>query len=308
MGSIPASTVRGRPASGRRSAVIESFLDELWMERGLATNTLDAYRRDLEHLERWLKERGENLLDASRPLLMDYLAGHDAPARSIARRLSALRRFYQHQTRLGRLLVDPSELIRSPKPSLALPKALSERDVELLLHAPDIANPLGMRDRAMLETLYATGLRVSELVGLGMFAISLNQGLVRVVGKGGKERLVPLGEEAVRSLDEFFTTGRSDILGRRVCDDAFPTARGASMTRQAFWQLIKRYALRAGIAAEISPHTLRHSFATHLLNHGADLRVIQMLLGHTDLSTTQIYTHVAKARLAELHARHHPRG
>lgn len=296
------------PDEGDRR-LIESFVDAVWMERGLSANTLAAYRRDLEHLARWLSARGAGGLDsAARADLMEYLADHDGPPRTTARRLSAVRCYFQHRLRVGAIRIDPTELLRAPRIGRPLPSALSEADIDRLLAAPDVTTPLGLRDRCMLETLYATGLRVSELVGLSMGAVSLNQGLVRVTGKGGRERLVPLGEEAGYWLERFFREGRPDILAGRPSDAAFPTARAASMTRQAFWQLIRRHALAAGIRTTLSPHTLRHSFATHLLNHGADLRVIQLLLGHADLSTTQIYTHVARARLAELHKTHHPRG
>jgi integrase/recombinase XerD len=293
-------------------AVIDRFSDGLWMERGLSRNTLSAYRSDLRKLARWLMQtHGRALLQARRGDLLAYLAqqsiqGHKS--RSTARLLSSLRQFYQHALREGWLQKDPSVLIEAPKLGRPLPKSLTEREVEALLEAPDSANPEGFRDRVMLEVLYATGLRVSELVGLRQAQLSLNQGLVRITGKGGKERLVPLGEEALEWLDRFFRGPRGALLGARSCEALFPTRRGAGMTRQAFWYRIKKHALTAGIAKPLSPHTLRHAFATHLLDHGADLRVVQMLLGHSDLSTTQIYTHVARERLKSLHARHHPRG
>ena len=289
--------------------VIERFVDALWMERGLAANTLLAYRRDLEHFARWLLPNTIDLLSVQHADVLDYLAANtDAPARTLARRLSTLKRFYQHEVREARLITDPTAQVSAPKLGRALPEALTEPEVERLLAAPDIADPIGLRDRAMLELLYATGLRVSELVSLESSSLNLRQGVVRVIGKGGKERLVPLGEEALDWLDRFSREGRVAILGSRTSIAVFPTRRGRAMSRQAFWQLIKRYALIGGIHKHLSPHTLRHSFATHLLNHGADLRVIQMLLGHSDLSTTQIYTHVARTRLQELHAEHHPRG
>lgn len=287
---------------------IESFVDGIWMERGLARNTLAAYKRDLEHLARFLSGRNETLTGVSRASLMEYLAQHEGEASSVARRLSTIRRFFQREVREGRLNDDPSALIQSPRLGRGLPKVLSERHVEALLNAPDTETRLGLRDRAMLETLYATGLRATELVTLALSAVSLVQGVVRVVGKGDKERLVPLGEEALTWIERFLRHGRAELLGGKASDCLFPTARAAPMTRQAFWQMIKRYAAVAGIRGDLSPHTLRHSFATHLLNHGADLRVIQLLLGHSDLSTTQIYTHVARHRLTELHREHHPRG
>ncbi len=287
---------------------IENFIDGIWMERGLALNTLSAYRRDLEHFALFLNARNEKLSDASKASLAEYLAEHQGKASSVARRLSTIRRFFQREVREGRLSDDPSALIQSPKLGRGLPKVLSEQHVEALLNAPDTETWLGLRDRAMLETLYATGLRATELVTLALSAVSLAQGVVRVVGKGGKERLVPLGEEALIWIERFLRHGRAELLGGKVSDCLFPTARAAPMTRQAFWQMIKRYAAVAGVRGDLSPHTLRHSFATHLLNHGADLRVIQLLLGHSDLSTTQIYTHVARHRLTELHREHHPRG
>ena len=288
---------------------IERFVDALWMERGLAQNTLLAYRRDLERFGRWLAARTVLLTQAKRSDILDYLASDQAaPARTVARRLSTLKRYFQHEVREGRRSDDPSARVQSPRLGKKLPDALSEAEVEALLQAPNVSDPLGLRDRAMLEVLYATGLRVSELVDLSLSSVSVNQGLVRVIGKGGKERLVPLGEEALDWLERLAREARVAILGTRTSHAVFPTKRGQAMTRQAFWLLIKRYAELAGIRRQISPHTLRHSFATHLLNHGADLRVIQMLLGHSDLSTTQIYTHVARARLQSLHAQHHPRG
>ncbi|MEM7405934.1 MAG: site-specific tyrosine recombinase XerD [Pseudomonadota bacterium] len=303
----------GRPSEATvlaaDSARIERFVDTLWMERGLAENTLLAYRRDLEHFCRWLHELGIDLEHVTRPLLLDYLAAQsDTPARTLARRLSTLKRYFQLQVRDGHLRHDPSATISAPKLGRPLPEALTEPEVERLLAAPDITDPLGLRDRAMLEVLYATGLRVSELVNLDFSEVSLRQGIVRVTGKGSKERLVPLGEEALDWLERCNREARPALLGMRTSTAMFPTRRARPMSRQAFWQNIKRYAVQAGIHRHLSPHTLRHSFATHLLNHGADLRVIQMLLGHSDLSTTQIYTHVARTRLQALHAAHHPRG
>lgn len=293
-------------------AEVAAYLDALWMERGLSENTLAAYRRDLMQYRQWLADRGRpGLLQAGAGDLQAWL-GHGLrdgrSPRSSARMLSCLRGFYRYQVREGRLAEDPSAAIDGPRLGRPLPRSLSERDVEALLAAPDSEIPLECRDRAMLELLYACGLRVSELVGLRVDQVSFNQGVVRVVGKGSKERLVPMGEEALGWLQVYLGGPRAVLLGARPSDALFPGRQGAPMTRQAFWYRIKLYARRAGIRASLSPHTLRHAFATHLLNHGADLRVVQMLLGHSDLSTTQIYTHVARQRLQDLHARHHPRG
>lgn len=289
---------------------IERFLDAMWMEAGLSENTLAAYRRDLQGLSKWIAQGETSLTQAQRGDLLEFLAscskqGHKP--RSIARLLSSLRRFYRYLVREGIREDDPTRLIEAPKLGRSLPETLSESDVEALLGAPDDSDH-GLRDRAMIELLYATGLRVSELVSLKMNQINLHQGLVRVVGKGNKERLVPLGEEAVGHIEEYLRYARPGLLKERPCEAVFVTNRAAPMTRHAFWHLIKRYALKAGIEKHLSPHTLRHAFATHLLNHGADLRVVQLLLGHSDLSTTQIYTHVARERLKSLHAKHHPRG
>lgn len=295
-------------ASEADQSHIAAFLDALWMECGLAENTLLSYRNDLKQFSRWIRTRDRALIAARREDILDYLAHlATAPPRSSARRLSTLRRFFRWAQREGHSTDDPTSRVESPLLGRPLPKAITEGEVESLLQAPDIDTALGLRDRAMLEVLYATGLRVSELVGLSMFGVSLQQGLVRVVGKGSKERLVPLGEEAADRLQSYLETARAELLKSRHSDAVFVTARGGALTRQAFWHAIRRYASRAGIATKISPHTLRHAFATHLLDHGADLRVVQMLLGHTDVSTTQIYTHVARARLQSLHSRHHPR-
>ena len=297
------------PVSDADSRSIEEFVDLSWMERGLAEATLSAYRSDLSQFSRWLSGRGRRLEEARRLDILDFLGEHAHwPPRTVARRLSALRRFYQHLEREGRIRNNPCERVDAPRLGRPLPGVLSEQEVERLLAAPDLETASGVRDRAMLEVLYATGLRVSELVGLRSEQVNLIQGVLRVVGKGGKERLVPLGEPAVDWLERYLLKGRADILGERRTSALFPTSRGRAMTRQAFWHLIKRYAVRAGISQGISPHTLRHAFATHLLDHGADLRVVQMLLGHRDISTTQIYTHIARERLKVLHARHHPRG
>ena len=291
------------------TGTIEGFLDALWMERGLSENTLKAYRADLTHFARFANDRRLSLLEVERSHVLDYLVSMiDASPRTTARRLSALRRFYSHQARAGMIGRDPMDRIDAPRLGRPLPGTLTEQEVEHLLAAPDVGTALGFRDRTMLEVLYATGLRVSELVDLRISSVSLRQGLVRVTGKGGRERLVPLGEVAVDWLERFVRGPRSEILDGRVSDAVFPSRRGAAMTRQAFWVLIKRHAATAGIARPVTPHTLRHAFATHLLNHGADLRVIQLLLGHRDISTTQIYTHVARERLRGLHAEHHPRG
>ena len=297
------------PASDADSRSIEEFIDLSWMERGLASATLAAYRGDLSRFSRWLSVRGRRLEEARRLDVLDYLGEHSHwPPRTVARRLSALRRFYQHLEREGRIGNNPCERVDAPRLGRPLPGVLSEQEVERLLAAPDPETASGARDRAMLEVLYATGLRVSELVGLRSEQVNLVQGVLRVVGKGGRERLVPLGEPAVERLERYLREGRADVLGARRSAALFPTSRGGAMTRQAFWHLVKRYAARAGISQDISPHTLRHAFATHLLDHGADLRVVQMLLGHRDISTTQIYTHIARERLKVLHARHHPRG
>ncbi|MBM4213703.1 MAG: site-specific tyrosine recombinase XerD [Gammaproteobacteria bacterium] len=287
------------------------FLDVIWMERGLAANTLAAYRADLLALQHWLETRGGTLAAASRTHLLDYVAARvsaGARPRSTARQLAAFRRFFRQQVRDGARQEDPTAEVAMPRTGRALPKSLSEQDVETLLAAPPVAKPLGFRDRTMLEVLYATGLRVSELVNLRHAQVNLNQGVLRVTGKGNRERLVPLGAEAIDWLQRFAADARGEILGSQQTDFLFPTRRGTRMTRQAFWNLIKRHARAAGISKPLSPHTLRHAFATHLLNHGADLRVVQMLLGHSDLSTTQIYTHVARERMKSLHAAHHPRG
>ncbi|HNB68685.1 site-specific tyrosine recombinase XerD [Accumulibacter sp.] len=293
-------------------AEIEAFCDTLWLEDGLARNSLASYRSDLLQLAGWLAEqRLGSLTEVDQPTLLRYVAtlAQTLRASSQARYLSTLRRFYRHQVARGRRSDDPTLNIAQPVRPARLPKVISEAQVDALLAAPHSETPLGQRDRAMLETLYATGLRVSELVALKLHELKLDMGIVRVFGKGSKERLVPLGEEACHWLRGYLTEARKSILAGRQSDDVFVTARATAMTRQAFWQLIKRYALHAGIdPARLSPHVLRHAFATHLLNHGADLRVVQLLLGHADISTTQIYTHVARERLKALHAVHHPRG
>lgn len=292
-------------------ARIEQFLDALWLERNLAENSLNAYRRDLKMVVEWLHHRGLSLSTAQSGDLQTLLAERvegGYKATSTARMLSAVRRLFQHLYREKIRDDDPSALLASPKLPQRLPKDLSEAQVERLLQAPTVDQPIELRDKAMLEVLYATGLRVSELVGLTMSDVSLRQGLVRVIGKGNKERLVPLGEEAIYWLEHYLTHGRPWLLNGQSLDVLFPSNRAQQMTRQTFWHRIKHYAQLAGIDSEkLSPHVLRHAFATHLLNHGADLRVVQMLLGHSDLSTTQIYTHVATERLRQLHQQHHPR-
>ena len=300
-----------RSSTDSTDPLIARFLDAVWMERGLSSNTLAAYRADLVALHRWLCERKLSLAQAGRAELMDFIAARvqaGARPRSTARQLSSFRRFFRYLVREGGVREDPTAQIAMPKIGRSLPRSLSEAEVESLLAAPAVADPLGYRDRTMLEVLYATGLRVSELVSLKLGQVNMNQGVTRVLGKGNRERLIPLGEEAVRWLRAFINGARNDILLDRSTDYLFPTRRGDRMTRQAFWHIIKRYARKAGVDRELSPHTLRHAFATHLLNHGADLRVVQMLLGHSDLSTTQIYTHVARERMKELHSQHHPRG
>jgi integrase/recombinase XerD len=292
--------------------LIDEFCDALWLEDGLARNTLEAYRRDLTQFAIWLKAgHGKGLISADQAdiqLYLGYQFRKKVRATSVARLLSALKRFYRYLLRQGRIKGDPTLKIDAPKLPRALPRSLTEDDVEQLLAAPRVEQALGLRDKAMLETLYASGLRVSELVGLKLSQVSQDMGVVRVLGKGSKERLVPLGEEALAWIRRYLKEARPELLAGRGSDDLFVTARGAAMTRQMFWHLLHRYALQAGLRKAISPHTLRHAFATHLLNHGADLRVVQLLLGHSDISTTQIYTHVARERLKQLHAKHHPRG
>ena len=298
------------PTQPDTDPTVGRFLDAVWMERGLSTNTLAAYRADLTALMRWLSMRQIPIMRTSRQDLQDFIAWRVAAGarpRSTARQLSSFRRFFRFLMREGLIQEDPTAQIAMPKIGRSLPKSLSEEEVEALLAAPVVRDPLGNRDRTMLEVLYATGLRVSELVNLHYAQINLNQGVIRIIGKGNRERLIPLGDEAVRWLTEFVHGARDEILLERQTDYLFPTRRGDRMTRQAFWHIIKRYARKARISKGLSPHTLRHAFATHLLNHGADLRVVQILLGHSDLSTTQIYTHVASERMKDLHGRHHPR-
>lgn len=291
------------------SLLLSRFLDHLWLEYGLSANTLAAYGADLRILHGRTQLAARSLEQATEIDLLEFLSdAAQISARTAARRLASMRRFYAWLVRERIRSDDPTLRLTGPKIGRRLPKSLSESDVEKLLAAPGIETPLAQRDSTMLEVLYATGLRVSELVALCWSQVNLVAGVVRVVGKGDKERLVPLGEVARSQLEAYVRFARPAILNSRPCDSLFPTARGAAMTRQAFWQLIKRYALKAGLPTQLSPHTLRHAFATHLLNHGADLRVVQMLLGHADISTTQIYTHLARERLKSLHAEHHPRG
>lgn len=293
------------------SPLIDEFCDALWLEDGLSRNTLDAYRRDLAQFGLWLEQRGKGLPAADHGDVQAYLAEQFRKrirASSAARLLSSLKRLFRWLQRQNRITTDPTLNIDTPKLPRSLPKSLTEKDVESLLGAPDVETPRGERDKAMLEILYASGLRVSELVTLKLAQVSQDMGVVRVLGKGSKERLVPLGEESLAWVKRYVSAARPALLAGKASDDLFVTSRGVAMTRQSFWQIIKRYASQAGLRSAISPHVVRHAFATHLLNHGADLRVVQLLLGHSDISTTQIYTHVARERLKQLHAKHHPRG
>ncbi len=294
---------------------LDSFIDHLWLEDGLSKNTLESYRADLSQFNIWLglqkkSFQKSDLLNASQADIQQYLAFKfpQSKPRSISRLIASMRRFYRYALRENLISTDPTLQIESPKLPRSLPKSLNEQEVEDLLNAPNVLDSNGLRDRAMLELLYASGLRVSELVTVRVNEVSTQDGVVRVTGKGSKTRLVPMGQEAADWIDKYLNHARPDILQKRLCDALFVTNRASAMTRQAFWYLIKRYALLAGITKHMSPHVLRHAFATHLLNHGADLRVVQMLLGHADISTTQIYTHVARERLKQLHSVHHPRG
>ena len=291
---------------------IDEFMDALWLEDGLARNTLDAYRRDLTKFADWLitQEPPVELDQVLEEHLQGYFAARHSETRATSanRRLTVLRRYFHWALREKRITIDPTVRMQAAKQALRVPKTLTQQQVEALLKAPDVDSMLGLRDRTMLEVMYASGLRVSELVTLKTFHLGLREGVLRVMGKGGKERLVPFGEEAMRWLERYLAESRSAILGGQQTDDLFVTQRGAGMTRVMFWVIVKKYALIAGITSPLSPHTLRHAFATHLLNHGADLRVVQLLLGHADISTTTIYTHVARERLKALHAQHHPRG
>ncbi|MER2491072.1 site-specific tyrosine recombinase XerD [Catenovulum sediminis] len=293
----------------KESALVESFVTFLWLEKGLSKNTQQAYRTDLTQFLSFCQQKNLILLEVTALDVrdyLDYLKASNISARSAARKLSSLKKMYQYLLLEKKMEVDPTVNVDGPKLPQTLPKTLTEQDVELLLEAPDSSITIELRDKAMLELLYATGLRVTELVSLSMEQVNLNMGVVRVVGKGNKERLVPMGEVALDAIENYLKVGRN-LLNTHASDILFLSKRGTMMTRQTFWHRIKEYAIRAGISAPLSPHTLRHAFATHLVNHGADLRVVQSLLGHSDLSTTQIYTHVATARLQEMHAKHHPR-
>ena len=296
--------------SGLNKALLEQYIDSLWLEKGLSQNTLDSYHRDLNAFSVWLKDRDLTRVQRSDfPGYLSHRMSRGISARSTARALSCLRGFYQYLLRENKISVDPTLQLENPKLSPLLPDSLTEREVEALLAAPDVTSAIGFRDRAMLEVLYACGLRVSELVHLTLTDVNLRQGVVRVMGKGSKERLVPLGEEAISWLDQYIKEMRPDLLKNNLSEDVmFPSSHGKTMTRQTFWHRVKAHSEKAGIRRKISPHTLRHAFATHLVNHGADLRVVQLLLGHSDLSTTQIYTHIAKQRMKSLHETHHPRG
>ena len=289
---------------------LDTFIDHLWLEDGLSKNTLESYRADLSQFHTWLVSQQRDLLSVNQADIQQYLAFKfpQSKPRSISRLVASMRRFYRYALRESLVETDPTLQIESPKLPRSLPKSLNEQEVNDLLKAPDINQPIGLRDRAMLELLYASGLRVSELVTVKVNEVSTQDGVVRVTGKGSKTRLVPMGQEAASWIDQYLNYARPEILQNKLCDALFVTNRADMMTRQAFWYLIKRYALMAGIHKHMSPHVLRHAFATHLLNHGADLRVVQMLLGHSDISTTQIYTHVARERLKQLHSVHHPRG
>jgi integrase/recombinase XerD len=300
------------PHSTPDQSLIEKYLDSLWLEKGLSQNTLDSYRLDLETFQLWLQKNNTVTRQIRREHVLSYLAdrmGEGIKARSTARALSCLRGYFRYLMREKILTEDPTLRVENPKLGRPLPDSLTEEDIDKLMAAPDLATPIGYRDRTMLEVLYACGLRVSELVNLKLTEINLRQGVVRIIGKGSKERLVPMGEEAIAWLTTYLSGTRNELLKKNLNQDiVFPSNRGAAMTRQAFWYRIKAHAKQADIRKKLSPHTLRHAFATHLLNHGADLRVVQLLLGHSDLSTTQIYTHIAQHRMKELHQQHHPRG
>lgn len=302
--------VSERVLASEDAVELDTFIDHLWLEDGLSKNTLESYRQDLSTFAIWALTQGKQLLTADQADIQQYLAVRfpQSKPRSIGRLIASLRRFYRYCLRENKISADPTLQIESPKLPRSLPKSLNEDEVVALLNAPNLNEPAGLRDRAMLELLYACGLRVSELVSIKTTEVSVSDAVVRVTGKGSKTRLVPMGEEAADWILRYLRAARQEILQKRLCDALFVTNRGEAMTRQAFWYLIKRYALLAGIAKHMSPHVLRHAFATHLLNHGADLRVVQMLLGHSDISTTQIYTHVARERLKKLHTQHHPRG
>ena len=303
-------TLTSQTASNQDLAELDNFIDHIWLADGLSKNTLESYRLDLTSFAYWLATQNKQFLSVTQADIQQYLAVKFplSKPRSISRLIASLRRFYRYLLRENKIQLDPTLQIESPKLPRSLPKSLNEDEVISLLNAPNLGEPAGVRDRAMLELLYACGLRVSELVGVKVTEVSISDGVVRVTGKGSKTRLVPMGEEAADWISRYLSEARPAILGKKLCNALFVTNRCDAMTRQAFWYLIKRYALLAGITKHMSPHVLRHAFATHLLNHGADLRVVQMLLGHSDISTTQIYTHVARERLKQLHRVHHPRG
>ena len=307
---MPASAARSKPPSGGLFASVDDFIDALWLEEGLSTNTLAAYRRDLTLYGTWLRTRGTALEATTEADLHAYFAHkhRETKATTANRRLTVFKRFFRWALRERRISADPTLKLQSARQPLRVPKTLTEAQVEALLAAPDVDAPLGLRDRTMLELMYASGLRVSELVTLKVLHLSLADNVVRVMGKGGKERLVPFGLVARDWITRYLADARGAILGGQQTEDLFVTARGQGMTRAMFWVIVKKHARAAGITAPLSPHTLRHAFATHLLNHGADLRAVQMLLGHADISTTTIYTHVARERLKQLHSQHHPRG
>lgn len=304
----------GMSATEINTQQLDEFIDALWLEDGLSRNTLTSYRADLVRLIKWFNQKNRKnmqLTAITQADLLAFLSGRIAQGvknSTTCRELTSIKRFYRYLLRQEKIAVDPASNIDSPKISHRLPASLAESEVEKLLAAPNIQLPLGLRDRTMLEILYAAGLRVSELINLTVSQVRIDMGVVRILGKGNKERLIPLGEEALYWLDRYQREARLTLLSGRLSDMLFVTTRGSAMTRQAFWYLIKRYAQQVGIVKPLSPHTLRHAFATHLLNHGADLRVVQLLLGHSDISTTQIYTHIARERLKQLHTRHHPRG
>ncbi|AUD78422.1 site-specific tyrosine recombinase XerD [Kangiella profundi] len=291
--------------------IIEQFCDQVWMEQGLSDATLSSYRSDLKLFSKWLQKQGKTLTNSAPSDIQQYLAerySKQYSSRSTARFLSSARKFYRYLLQSNQIKVDPTQQIESPKIQPPVPKSLSEDEVDNLLSQPDLDTALGLRDKAMLELLYSSGLRITELISVEMNQIGFQQGVMRVIGKGNKERIVPIGEEALQAIAQYIRHGRAELANEKVSDWLFLSTRGQRMTRQTFWHRIKFYAKTAGIRKHLSPHTLRHAFATHLLNHGADLRTLQMLLGHSDLSTTQIYTYVAKERLKQLHSQHHPRG
>ncbi len=306
----PANTNKAEKAIPLENPILDTFIDFLWLSDGLSQNTLDSYRLDLNQFDLWLKKQEIQLLTATQADIQHYIAIRfpQSKPRSITRLIASLRRFYRYAVSEHLVSIDPTLQVDSPKLPRSLPKSLNELEVSDLLNAPNITLSAGLRDKAMLELLYASGLRVSELVDVQVNEVSTLDGVVRITGKGSKTRLVPMGQEAANWIDRYLNESRPEILKNRLSNDMFVTNRGGAMTRQAFWYLIKRYAAIAGINKPMSPHVLRHAFATHLLNHGADLRVVQMLLGHSDISTTQIYTHVARERLKQLHSKHHPRG